>query len=500
MFKALPQHIRRAIVGLFAVVLAVLVVNGCAVVEPEGSIPPADTEEARNEESAEADSAGESDTAESDTAESDTADSDVEEGDTAEGQPASLEVTGEYNGVPVGYTAEGHPFRGEPDAPITIYEFSDYQCPFCLRHFVQTEPSLSETYVQAGQVKFVFMDFPLEQLHPNAPAAAAAARCVLDQNAPDFWEMHALLFETQDQWANLSDPSTFFIELAAQTDVELRDFEVCLSSGENDATVQDTFDTAQSLGFSGTPSFQFVLDATGEAAELVGAQPFDTFASWIDTMLAGEMPATEEEQASGDSDIPYWATAEGLSPDPDRPGYTMAGDEYRGNVDAEVVVIEYSDFQCPYCGRHVAETQPILDEQFVETGDVRWVFKHFPLNIHPQAPAAGVASECAAEQDQFWEMHDLLFENVSRWSISDPHPIFVELAEELSLDTEAFEACLDDPEMMARVDDDFADGRAYVQGTPTFIVMEGEQGRIIPGALPAESFVEALNSILGEAE
>jgi protein-disulfide isomerase len=354
--------------------------------------------------------------------------------------------------------------------------------------------------VQTGQLKVVFMDFPLAQLHPNAPTASAAALCVAEQSPVAFWEMHAMLFETQDEWANLSDPNTFFTELAAQTDVELRDFEVCLSSGSKDAVVEETFQRARDLGFSGTPSFQFVIEETGETAELVGAQPFDRFATWIDSLLAGEIPAEAESQAEGGGEIPYWATAEGLAPDPDRPGYTMAGDQYRGSTDAEVVVIEYSDFQCPYCARHVANTQPVLDETFVDTGQVRWVFKHFPLNIHPQAPAAGVAAECAAEQGEFWEMHHLLFETTSQWSNNDPNSTFVDLAADLQLDVDAFEACLEDPEMMARVEADFAEGRPFVQGTPTFIVMTGEQGRIIPGALPAESFVEALEGILSPAE
>lgn len=431
-----------------------------------------------------------------DDAGNDAADSESEEED-AEATDAA--VVGEYQGMPVGITEEGYPFRGDPNAPITMYEFSDYQCPYCLRHFSQTESALNETYVQTGQVKVVFVDFPLAQLHPNAPAASAAALCVAEQSPVAFWDMHAMLFETQDEWANASDPNSFFIELAAQTDIELRDFEVCLSSGSKDAAVEESFQRASSLGFSGTPSFQFVLEETGETADLVGAQPFDRFSTWIDSLLAGEVPAEAASQDDGGGDIPYWATAEGLAPDPERPGYTMAGDQYRGDTDAEVVVIEYSDFQCPYCGRHVSTTQPVLDETFVDTGQVRWVFKHFPLNIHPQAPAAGVAAECAAEQDSFWDMHHLLFETTSRWSVNDPNPVFVDLAEELELDVETFEACLESEEMMARVESDFADGRPFVQGTPTFIIMTGEQGRIIPGALPAESFVEALEGLLPAA-
>ena len=402
-----------------------------------------------------------------------------------------------FNGIPTGYTDEGYVYRGNPNAPITMYEYSDYQCPFCRRYVSQTEASLDDMYVKSGQVKVVFKDFPLDQIHPNARAASVIALCAAKQSPSAFWQMHNLLFETQDQWASLPDPSDFFDGLALQVDVDKADFDACLNTGDVDTLIDTAYADARALNFQGTPSFHFVNEETGDAYDLVGAQPFDRFQAWLDAMIAGEAPAdaTASEDA-GDNEIPYWATAEGLAPDPEHPGYTMAGDEYRGDVDAPVVVIEYSDFQCPFCGRHVTETQPVLDEEFVDTGKVRWVFKHFPLNIHPQAPAAGAAAECAADQDKFWEMHELLFENVQAWSISDPTPVFLDLATQLDLNIADFESCLAGDDAMARVQEDFTAGRPYVQGTPTFIVMVGGQGRIIPGALPAESFVQAINSVL----
>ena len=477
---------KLGLIGIVAIFGILLIANGCSTL----ATPPAE----------EAEEAGVAADAPAEAAESDS-EADVEESEAAE------TPTETYNGIPVGYTEEGYVFRGNPDAPITMYEYSDYQCPFCQRYFSQTEPALNEAYVQSGQVKVVFMDFPLEQLHPNAPQAHAAATCVAEQSPVAFWQMHALLFETRDAWSSqaTSNPVTHFIELAQQIDdMDVLDFENCLASGRTEATVEATYNTARELGFSGTPSFQFVVEESGESYELVGAQPFDRFSSWIDAMVAGEAPADAAADSGGggegSGEIPFWATAEGLALDPDKPGFTVAGDHSRGSIDAKVVVIEYSDFQCPFCQRHTTQTQPILDEKFVDTGLVRWVFKHFPLNIHPYAPAAGVAAECAAEQGQFWEMHDLLFKNVSAWSISEPNPIFEGLAAELDLDADAYATCLLDEEMMQRVQSDFAEGRQFVQGTPTFIVMFGEQGRIIPGALPAESFVEALQGVLDAAQ
>ena len=121
------------------------------------------------------------------------------------------------------------------------------------------------------------------------------------------------------------------------------------------------------------------------------------------------MPAEPEQQAAADAEIPYWATVEGWQPDPDRPGYNMAGDLFKGSLDAPITVIEFSDFQCPFCKRHTeddaADAGRALRRQRARC---MWVFKHFPLDIHPQAPMAGVAAECAGEQGKFWEMSELI--------------------------------------------------------------------------------------------
>ncbi|MEM7124938.1 MAG: thioredoxin domain-containing protein [Chloroflexota bacterium] len=416
-----------------------------------------------------------------------------------ETESEEYEIVGEYQGMPVGVMADGTIFRGEPDAPVTIYEYSDYECPFCLRHFTQTEPSLNEAYIQSGQARIVFMDFPLVQIHPNAPAASSAAICTGEQNPIAYWEMHALIFETQNEWGSLADPIPFFEELSTQLDIDSEVFSDCMVSGRPDAIIEKSYAMGRSLGFGGTPSFQFVNESSGATYDLVGAQPFQKFAEWIDAIARGESPDGAESPPPDEAEIPFWATEEGLAADPDRPGYTVAGDAYRGSLDAPVVIVEYSDYQCPFCRRHTTDTQPILDEQFVDSGQIRWVFKHFPLNIHPQAPMAGVAAECAALQGQFWEMHELLFAYTSNWSIREPNPIFVEMAVELGLDTDAFEVCLADESMMELIESDFAEGRPFVQGTPTFIVLSGGQGRIIPGALPAEAFTQALQEVVDSA-
>ena len=369
------------------------------------------------------------------------------------------------------------------------------------RYFVQTEPAINENYVRTGKLRVVFREFPIQELHPNAPAAHKASLCVAEQGADLYWEMHSKLFQTQTEWSNSVDPLPVFERLAEEAGADLDAYKQCMATV--DAAKQPAIDAGladgQKAGVSGTPSFQFV-GAEGEPYLLVGAQPFDQFALYIDSMLAGEKPPVPEEQAQGDQEIPFWATAEGWIPDPERPGFNMAGDEYRGNPDAKVTVVEFSDFQCPFCKQHVEETQPALDEEFVDSGKVMWVFKHFPLSIHPQAPAAGAAAECAADQGKFWEMHELLFANQGKWSVEDPNPAFEELATEAGLDADAFTACLEDAKTAERVTSDMSEGAPFVQGTPTFIVLYNGEGQIIPGALPLDTFKQVLQDAIDKTE
>src|SRR5262245_41250697 len=97
-----------------------------------------------------------------------------------------------YEGVPAGYTHSGPPYRGSPDAPVVLEEWSDYQCPFCARHFRQTLPDLLNDEVRAGRVRIEFHDFPLDGLHPRAAFGHIAARCAGEQGAPAYWAMHDL--------------------------------------------------------------------------------------------------------------------------------------------------------------------------------------------------------------------------------------------------------------------------------------------------------------------
>ncbi len=143
-------------------------------------------------------------------------------------------------------------------------------------------------------------------------------------------------------------------------------------------------------------------------------------------------------------------------------------DHVKGGEHATVTLVEYSDFQCPACKAFL----PVVDEVLATYGDqVQFVYRHFPLyTIHPHAEAAAIASEAAAQQGKFWEMHDLLFDRQSDWeSLANPQELFVAYAELLALDVEKFRADLSSDATRDRVRSDVNAGNAAnISATPTF--------------------------------
>jgi protein-disulfide isomerase len=407
--------------------------------------------------------------------------------------------SGDYNGIPVGFTPEGYPYRGSPDAPVTVQEFSDYLCPFCGRHVSQTEPGLLEQYVKTGQVRFIFRDYPIASLHPNAPEGHQAAQCVAEQGPVLYWKMHDQLFREQDQWRPLPDPAEYLAGAAKAAGADMTAYEACMASGRTISAVDKGVAEAQTLGYNGTPTFRLARAGSEKFYTLEGAQPIAVFNQLIDALVAGKEPPQEQQAAATKQELPFWAKPEGLAPDPEHPGFTMAGDPYKGNPQAKLVVVEFSDFQCPACRKHALEVQPAVDKEFVDTGKIQWVFKHLPLQAHPQAPTAAAAAECAGDQGKFWEMYHLLFEKADQWAVDDPDPALEKLAGELGLDTEAFSTCLAGRKALERVLGDMYDAKELTSETPTFVMLYGGSGRVMKGSLPYEQFMRALQGQLDQA-
>lgn len=177
--------------------------------------------------------------------------------------------------------------------------------------------------------------------------------------------------------------------------------------------------------------------------------------------------------------------------DPDARVEVSADDDpAHGPADAPVVIIEFSDFNCPYCGRFARETLPLLRENY--DGRIRFVYRDFPI-LGDSSLQAAIAAECADDQGAFWDFHDLLFENQGGFN----QEMFIRFGEALGLDIEQFTACQNDPATREEIGGDFAVAqRLSVSGTPTFFI----NGRRVVGAQPYEVFQGVIDEELASAE
>jgi protein-disulfide isomerase len=166
-------------------------------------------------------------------------------------------------------------------------------------------------------------------------------------------------------------------------------------------------------------------------------------------------------------------------------------DNIKGGKNAKVTLIEYSDFECSFCSRFVPSVEQALEEY---GGDIRVVYRHFPLSFHLQAMPSALASECAAEQGKFWEFHDKLFDNQGSLGAD----FYKKTATELGLNMTKFNDCVSSEKYKSEVQAQQADGvKAGVQGTPhTFVI--GKDGTVVPvsGAQPFSSLKAAIDSVL----
>lgn len=171
-------------------------------------------------------------------------------------------------------------------------------------------------------------------------------------------------------------------------------------------------------------------------------------------------------------------------------------DAVLGDPNAPITMIEFSDFECPFCQKFFSNSLPPIIENYINTGKVKLVYRDYPLSNHPNAFPAAEAAECAEEQGAYYAMHDLIFENMSLWnSAADPVPVFKQFSADLGLDVSGFDECMDSRQMQAEVSKDIQDGiAAGVSGTPTFFI----NGQKIVGAQPFSVFSGLFDSILAQ--
>jgi protein-disulfide isomerase len=376
----------------------------------------------------------------------------------------------------------GAPARGPADAPVTIVEFADFQCPFCVRA-EETLEQLRHDY--PNDVRFVWRDLPLP-FHAQAEPAALAARAAAAQGK--FWAMHDRLYAAP---AGTLGPERFAQD-AAELGLDLPRFRAALDAKQAKAGIDADGLLAAKAGAAGTPTF-FI-----NGKRLVGAQPYETFKARVDAelkdaqaMIAKGTPRGKIYAALMKDALPVrpppkvgaGAGADGDGPPapeadttiyPVKPGDAPS----KGPANAALTMIVFSDFQCPFCKR----IEPTLAELQKHYGKkLRVVWKNYPLPFHPNAAPAAEAALAADAQGKFWPMHDKLFANsdaLDRASLE-------KYAGELGLDLARFKADLDAERYKARIEADTKEGTEVgVNGTPAVFI----NGRKIAGAYPLETF------------
>jgi protein-disulfide isomerase len=177
----------------------------------------------------------------------------------------------------------------------------------------------------------------------------------------------------------------------------------------------------------------------------------------------------------------------------------VSRDPFRGPANAKVAIIEYSDYQCPFCGRFEKDQYAQILRDYVTTGKVKYVWRDMPLDMHPNAQKAAEAGHCAGAQGKFWEMHDLMFANQQALA----RPDLAKHAATLNLNVGQFESCLDSGRYAADISADVADAaKANISGTPSFLFgLVQPNGTVkvvkkIVGTKPYAEFKAAIDSAL----
>lgn len=192
--------------------------------------------------------------------------------------PVAVASTG--TGAVQAVDPRGSRSRGSDSAPVTVYEMSDFQCPFCRQHALETMPTLEREYIATGKVRWVFINLPIPDLHPNAIPAAALALCAA--RSGKFWEAHHLLFEHQRTWAPMPNARPYFLSLADSLGLPRAETLACVQDTMMMKAVREEAESAVRAGATSTPTFYI------EGGLLIGAQPPAVFRGILDSVYAAK--------------------------------------------------------------------------------------------------------------------------------------------------------------------------------------------------------------------
>ncbi len=379
--------------------------------------------------------------------------------------------------VPV---AADDPVRGAKDALVTVVVFADFQCPFCKRAEV-TLKQLSDNYAQ--ELRFVWKDNPLP-FHVRARPAAYLARYAYAQKGNDaFWNAHDRLFDSNPQ---LQDAD--LQRVAEGLGLNWAAAKAASDRGTFAPKIDASIELASDLQARGTPHF-FI-----NGRRLSGAQPYANFAKLVDEQLAlakglvaGGTPRVKVYEAIIKNGKEPPPPERKVVPAPD------ASDPVRGNAAAKVVIEEFADFQCPFCKR----AEPTLQALAKKYGTkIKFVWRNLPLPFHKNAQlAAEAAQEVFAQKGNagFWAFHDKLFASAQDDVTRTERPALEQVARELNVNMDQFEAALDAHKHLPKVELDAAlANKVGINGTPAFVI----NGYYVSGAQPEAAFRKVIDLAL----
>ena len=371
------------------------------------------------------------------------------------------------------------PSRGPKTALVTVVEFSDFQCPYCKR----VEPTLSQLRSEYGdKVRVVWKDMPLPFHKRAIPAAIAAREARAQKGEAGFWDMHDRLFDIQ---GSLEDKDLLgAAKLAGLDEAKMKR---ALAQGTHTKAIAQDENDGDDVEASGTPHF-FI-----NGRRLVGSQPIEKFRELVDGELkkAEALVAAGTPAASVYDEIQKTATTKAQPPvrkvvalDPKAPS--------RGPANAKVTIVQFSDFQCPFCKR----VEPALDEVLkAYPRDVRVEWRNLPLSFHADAElAAEAALEAKAQKGSagFFKMHGLIFDGHGK-ADGLKRAALEANARTMGLDMAKFGAALDHHVHLPSIKADQAVAQAAgISGTPGFVV----NGTFLSGAQPYRKFRRAVEAAL----
>jgi protein-disulfide isomerase len=388
------------------------------------------------------------------------------------------------------------PAKGKADALVTLVWFTDFQCPFCSR----VQPTIEQLEKDYGdKLRIVFKNLPLD-FHKLAMGAAEASLCAHEQGK--FWEMEKHLYENQQQL----EPAQL-TEQAKAVGLDAGKFQACMDAHKTKDAIAKDMATAEKIKATGTPAF-FI-----NGRKLSGARPVEDFKKMIDQELAkaeaavkgGTAPAKLYDSivANGKEEVPPPPLDAKVN------NFDYAGSPHFGPKDAKVKIVEFKDFQCPFCAKVIPTLKAVEQKHH---GKVAIVYKHYPLSsqcnpdmprdMHPAACLATYWSMAAEEQGKFWEFEELVYNNFSTMMPQEGElearkaaqtENLKKFAKEVGMDVAKAEAYVNAKKYEPRLKKDLEEAKAAgVRGTPSMYI----NGRQHQGPMSPDKMGELVQKLL----